>query len=212
MSNLVLRYIITFQFFTLFCACHESSKYSFKKERKVILNDSLCNVISYFPVMVSSAPDSSLSKLNAILESINEMSRYGHDCSRFFSEEFKNKKKTIIGDYSILFMTDSLVSIEYVLKSDNFSRMRYRVISIVPKEKKLVDPESIFPILDRSKLYPHVQKFCDSTGIDINMLAYEKNSKYVIMYSCTEKDLVLYLGGEGEFEGYYKILIPLKEL
>ena len=32
------------------------------------------------------------------------------------------------------------------------------------------------------------------------------------MFGRTSNDLVLYLGGEGEFEGYYKLILPLKDV
>lgn len=191
-------------------SCQDNSSYSINKTKYILLNDSLCEVISYYPSISTSYSDSVVESLNKILEGINEMNHYTKECSRL-SISF-GKKITVIGSYSVLFESENLISLEYMVSSTDFLTKHYRSVFINPKEMKLVEQNIVFPINDRSLLFKYVKSFCDSTNININLLAYEKNSNYSIMYGLTPDDLILYLGGEGEFLGYYKILIPLKEL
>jgi hypothetical protein len=146
------------------------------------------------------------------LENVNDMSRYVGNCSKYFPDEFANEKKEIIGDYNILYNSDSLLNIEFFIKSERFSKVEYRSVFVDLKNCLLLEPSKAIPNIERGKLYPYVKKFRDSTGIDINLKAYESNSNYAIMFGRTKDDLVLYLGKEGEFGGFYKILIPLNKI
>lgn len=46
----------------------------------------------------------------------------------------------------------------------------------------------------------------------VNLFAYKSGSSHVITWGVSEDDFILYVGGEGEWFGYDKIKIPLKEL
>jgi hypothetical protein len=152
-----------------------------------------------------------INDLNKTLENVNEMSRYVGNCTSFFPAEYADKKKEIIGDYNVLYSSDSLLNIEFFTKFSGLSKVEYRNVFIDLKVGQLLEENKAIPNIERGKLYPYVKKFTDSTGININLKAYESNSNYAIMFGRTKNDLVLYLGQEGEFGGYYKILIPLTE-
>jgi hypothetical protein len=138
------------------------------------------------------------------------MEKYKGHCSEYFDSSMRTKRKIIESDYVITYLSDSLASIEFVVQG--LSRRVYRAIFVDLVRMRLLEPYQVFPKLDRGKLYPYVKRFVDSSGININLLAYQRDSRYIIMYGRTQDDLVLYLGGEGEFEGYYKLLIPLREI
>lgn len=175
-------------------------------------DEDMCKVVSYYPVISLKHNTISIHELNQTLEDINEMSRYVGNCSEYFPAECANKKKEIIGDYDVLYSSDTLLNIEFFIKSEGFSKVEYRNVFVDLKTDQLLEASKAIPNIERGKLYPYVKKFTDSTGIDINLKAYEKDSNYAIMFGRTREDLVLYLGKEGEFGGYYKIIVPLKEV
>lgn len=187
-------YIFLFSFALASCAGH-----SIETKSEVLIDQDKCKVVSFYPVIHSRH---NAEALNRILRSMNEMDHYVKYC---------NGEK-ITGDYKVLFDTDSLVNIEYMVNADDRSRIRYRNVFIDMNTYELIDPEQAIPSLQREKLYPYVKHFNDTSGININLNAYEKDSNYAIMFGRTSNDLVLYLGGEGEFEGYYKLILPLKDV
>jgi len=195
-----------------FLSCRENFRYSIKKEEKILLDDSSCKIVSYYPVIGFKNNDSVMNELNKNLSVINSLERYVVDCSTFFSPEYSKEKKEIIGDYKILFETDTLLNMEFVVQSKYLSKKEYRSVFIDLIKGQLIEGHQVIPNIDRSKLYPYVKKFSDSTGIYINLKAYEKESNYSIMFGKTKNDFVLYLGKEGEFGGYYKLSIPWKEI
>lgn len=204
-------YILLFSFF-LFSCKSTSNEYSIERASKILVNENECKVTSIYPVIHLKNDTSDIIRFNQNLETMNEMDRFMENCSKFFPEEFANKKKEIVGDYDVLFNTDTLLNIEFFVKSDGFSKIEYRNIFVDMVTHKLIESNKAIPNIAREKLYPYVKKFSDSTGFNINLKAYEKDSNYAIMFGRTQEDLVLYLGKEGEFGGYYKIIIPLKEV
>jgi len=201
-------YNLLLPFFILSCG----SNSLLKRVSKVLTDEDKCKVVSYYPIINLKHNSISIHELNQTLENINDMSRYVGNCSKYFPDEFANKEKEIIGDYDVLYSSDSLLNIEFFIKSEGFSKVEYRNVFVDLKTDQLLEASRAIPNIERGKLYPYVKKFSDSTGIDINLKAYESNSNYAIMFGKTKEDLVLYLGKEGEFGGYYKILIPLKEI
>ena len=187
----------------LFCfALASCGRNSIETKSEVLLDENKCKVVSFYPVVHARHHNADIESLNKHLRVINEMDRYIKNC----------QERNIIGDYKVLFDTDSLMNIEYVVKIDGRSRIRYRNIFIDMTAYKMIAPEEAIPNLQRDKLYPYVKHFNDTSGININLNAYEKGSNYAIMFGRTSNDLVLYLGGEGEFEGYYKLILPLKDV
>lgn len=209
-TNIKSSYIILLIF--IFSSCRDSFRNLIERDKIILLDENTCKVISYYPVVHIKNNDSVVSSLNINLKDINRMERYVDDCSGFFTPENLNKKKEIIGDYKILFESDSLLNIEFSVNSKYFSKTEYHSVFIDLVKGELIEGSRIIPNIDRSKLYPYVKRFVDSTGIDINLKAYEKDSKYSIMFGKTKSEFVLYLGKEGEFGGYYKITVPLKDI
>ncbi len=201
-------YILLLPFFIFSCGDNPLQK----RVSKVLSDEDKCKVVSYYPVVNLKHNTVMVHELNQTLENVNDMSRYIGNCSKYFPDEFANKKKEIIGDYDILYASDSLLNIEFFIKSEGFSKVEYRNVFVDLKTDQLLEANKAIPDIERGKLYPYVKKFSDSTGIDINLKAYERNSNYAIMFGRTKDDLVLYLGKEGEFGGYYKILIPLNKI
>ncbi|MGN6494669.1 MAG: hypothetical protein ACTHLE_21945 [Agriterribacter sp.] len=183
----------------------------FKRESTVLTNEDNCSVISYYPILQLQSNTDRIDELNKRLEEVNEMSRYVGNCEAYFPAEYGNKKKEIIGDYNVLYISDSISNIEFLTKFTGLSKVEYRNVFVNLKTQQLMEENKAIPNIERGKLYPYVKKFADSTGINIDLKAYESNSNYAIMFGRTKTDLVLYLGMEGEFGGYHKILIPLDE-
>jgi hypothetical protein len=75
-----------------------------------------------------------------------------------------------------------------------------------------VEPKDLIPNFDRGKILPYVEKYNLDKKDNINLLAYQKGSNYVITWGITESHFIIYPGGEGEWFGYDKIEIPLSEL
>jgi hypothetical protein len=208
-----MRHLLSIAFCFFLLSCKEtSSVYSIERVNKDLINSNDCKVASIYPAIHFKNDDSDMISLNENLEAMNEMDRFVKECSGFFPESFANKKKEIIGDYKVLFKTDTLLDIEYFVKFGEYPKIEYRNIFVNVAAHKLLEPEKALPNIDRSKLYPYVKRFVDSSGININLKAYEKDSNYAIMFGRSQEDFVLYLGKEGEFGGYYKITIPLKSV
>jgi hypothetical protein len=143
----------------------------------------------HYPLLVSSAPDSCVKKINRVLKE--------------FSKGHKVK-------YKILFDSDSLICFEFIGRLSH-NEKEYNSICINPVSAEFVLP---IPFLERTKLYPFVIKFMkkDNDDIFINQYSYEEGESATLLYGITKNKLVLYMGGEGEQYGYYRLEIPLEKL
>src|SRR5215204_2128004 len=115
-------YILLLLFFILSCG----SNSLLKRVSKTLTDEDKCKVVSYYPVINLKHKTISIHELNQTLEDINEMSRYAGNCSKYFPAEFANKKKEIIGDYDVLYNSDSLLNIEFFVKKEGVSKIEYR--------------------------------------------------------------------------------------
>ena len=130
------------------------------------------------------------------------------------------KEKIVIeGTFETLYESDSLITIEIktILESyyGNYNDTIYECLMFNPKVKFEMN-NFFLPYLkerfDRSKIRPYLNGLKLNKDRVINMLAYEKDSKYSITYGLTDKDLILYVGDEGEFRGFKKVIIPLNTI
>ncbi|HET8687894.1 MAG TPA: hypothetical protein VFM18_14730, partial [Methanosarcina sp.] len=126
-----------------------------KKESKVLTNEDKCRVISYYPILQLHGNAGRIDELNKTLEDINEMNRFAGNCASYFPAEYANKKKEIIGDYNILFDSDSILNIEFFTKSVGLSKIEYRNVFVDLKNWQLLEENKAIPNIERGKLYPY---------------------------------------------------------
>jgi len=199
------------------CGC-ESNKtgYEIVKQTKTVSKNN-CQFQISFPQIKGLSDIEKMAELNKALEKFPEHEYYAKGCG-----QKKVKRKEILGDYQILLKNDSILSIEFqtLIQRDNLrTDTIYHSIVINPKQNYKskngimgIEPKQILPNFKRGMIYPYIKKYGVKNNKHINLLAYETNSNYIITWAVSEKDFIVYVGGEGEWYGKNKIKIPLKKL
>lgn len=211
----MIRYLVRAQFFMLisvvlwFVGCtNKATRILYLAEQKEVLrNDAKVNVVSKFPIIVSSKPDSKIDSLNGLLKHINHL-------EQLVKKDFdaKDEKVNVIGNYSILSNTENIACLEFLVSIPAKNKNVYRPVFIDLNKKKRIDPNDVFEISDSRELLPYIKQFCDSIHTEINVSVYERNDGTALVYGVTDENIILYLGGEGEDYGNYRISIPIINL
>jgi hypothetical protein len=148
-------------------------------------------------------------KINEILEELPEHQYYARNCSSV-TPQF------VSGKFKVLLKTDSVLCIEYqtdiLYKDENRTIFHSLVINPNKDASIEIEPRDLIPNFDRGKILPYIERYNSEKKANINILAYQKGSNYAITWGITEKNFIIYTGGEGEWFGYDKIEIPLSEL
>ncbi len=199
---------------TIFASCqtHNSSYEVIAKTKTIEKGD--CKVPVNYPQIIGKQDTSFLNEINKVLEMLPEHEYYAHNCS-------SDNPQFVSGNFEVLLKTDSVLCIEYQTdieyKGEHSSIFHSLVIN--PSKDASIDfgsigiePKDVIPNFDRGKILPYIEKYNSDKMDNINLLAYEKGSKYVITWGITANHFVIYPGGEGEWFGYDKIEIPLREL
>ena len=210
-----IKYIFFIIFFIYGCESDKNA-YEIIKRTKTVSKDN-CQLQISFPQIEGLQDVEKMAELNKVLEKFPEHEYYAKDC-----EQKKIKRDEVSGDYRILLKNDSILSIEFQtliqrenLKTDTI----YHSVVVNPKQSyksKIgivgIEPKQILPDFKRGMIYPYIKKYSIENNKHVNLLAYETNSNYVITWAISEKDFIVYVGGEGEWYGKNKIKIPLKKL
>lgn len=213
MKHLLNIFIILF--FIYGCESNKSG-YEIVKRTKTISKNN-CQLQISFPEIKGLPDVKKMDALNKVLERFPDHEYYAKDCG-----QMKIKKNDILGDYQILLQNDSILSIEFqtLIRRENLKTDTiYHSIVANPKQNYNpkngivgIEPKQIVPNFNRGMIYPWVKKYSIEKNKHINLLAYKTDSNYIITWSVSEKDFIVYVGGEGEWFGRNKIKIPLKEL
>lgn len=208
-----LKYILIF-LVPIFIGCQaESSNYKVLSKSKTVTKD-YCKVPITYPQIQGDIDTVSLNRINEILERLPEHEFYAHNCD-------SENPQLVSGKFEVLLKQDSVLCIEYQtdIEYKNEHRTVYHSLVINPNGDASIDfgsigiePSDLIPDFDRGKLLPYIKKYNSDKKDNVNLLAYEKGSKYVITWGITDKNFIIYPGGEGEWFGYDKIEIPLNEL
>jgi hypothetical protein len=191
-----------------FTGCTEFAGDSYLTERREVLrNDSKVNVVSIFPVIISSKSDLRIDSLNRFLKNVNHLDKL---IKKDFNTE--DEKVSVIGNYSILSNSENVVCLEFLVSVSIKNKKIYKPIFIDLNKKRRIDPDDVFEINDTRELLPYIKEFCDSTRVEINVSIYERNDETALVYGITDDKVILYLGGEGEDYGNYRISIPIVNL
>jgi hypothetical protein len=194
-------------------SCSNSKSYNIEKKFKTVVDNENCKIEFYYPMFEIGDDKINVAELNGILENLPAYQYYAHKCNE------KQDKKTIIkGDYEITLETDDTLSIEFITKIIQYGGNKMDTVyhSLVINPKKVGKKEAAYfegyENLNRCVFYDYVSEYNKKNKENVNLLAYENGSNYAILWGFTEKDLILYIGGEGEGFGYDKIKIPISEL
>lgn len=167
-----------------------------------------------YPEIEGNLADVNLIKINDLLERLPEHEFYAHNCDT-------ENPQLVSGNFKVLLKTDSILSIEFQtdIKYQNEQREIFHALVINPNKDASVDisligldPADLIPNFDRIKILPYIEKYNSEHKVNINTLAYQSGSNYVITWGISKSYFIIYPGGEGEFFGYDKIEIPLNEL
>ena len=185
------------------------------RERTEIIKKDNCAVPISYPEISGLADKEKTRKLNKVLKEFPEHEYYAKNCEELGESNVK-------GDYRVLLKTDSILSIEFrtlIERKNKKVDTVYHSVVVNPKVKDTtefgivgIEPNEIIPNFERGKIYPYVKKYSTENNDYINLLAYETGSNYVITWAISDKDFILYVGGEGEWFGNNRIKIPLNEL
>ncbi len=202
----------------LFISCSNSEHYEIAKKFKSVVDNENCQVDYFYPKFIEKESNLGLTELNEILEQYVDYERYARRCDENISE-----KSIIKGDYQITLKREDRISIEFITSIIHYGGNRFDTVfhSIVlnPKnfDKRKIsyiyqDPGLLIPNFDRGNLYKYVEQYNKKKNqSNVNLLAYESGSKYVITWGLSENEFLLYVGGEGEWNGNHKIRIPIRE-
>lgn len=184
-------------------------------ERTEIIKKGKCEIPISFPEIIGLADKEKTNKLNKILKELPEHQYYAKNCEN-------SNENNVKGEYQVLLKTDSIISIEFrtlIERKNKKVDTVYHSVVINPKLKDTtefgiigVQPNEIIPNFKREKIYPYIKKYSEENNKHINLLAYETGSNYVITWAVSDKDFLVYVGGEGEWFGNNRIKIPLNEL
>lgn len=199
-------------FLPVFIGCQtDDSSYEILTKSKIIKKGG-CEVPVSYP-QINWKFSKQNTRLNEMIESLPEHEYYADNCS-------SSDLKFVKGKFEVLLKTDSVLCIEYQTDIEYKDKHRTVFHSLVINPNKdtsgdlgsiEVEPKDLISNFDRGKILPYIERYnLDSKG-NINLLAYQKESNYVITWGITESHLIIYPGGEGEWFGYDKIEIPLSE-
>jgi hypothetical protein len=208
-----LKYILIF-LIPIFIGCQTgSSNYEVLYKSKTVTKDD-CKVPITYPQIQGDIDTVSLNRINEILERLPEHEFYAHNCD-------SENPQLVSGKFKVLLKQNSVLCIEYQtdIEYKNEHRTIFHSLIINPNGNAAmgfgsigIEPIDLIPNFDRGKLLPYIKKYNSDKKDNVNLLAYEKGSNYVITWGITEKDFIIYPGGEGEWFGYDKVEIPLNEL
>ena len=208
-----LKYILIFGILIYSCQSNRDG-YAINERNEIITKDK-CKIPISYPEISGLADREKTNKLNKILKEFPEHEYYARKCEN-------NGKSNVKGDYQILLQNDSILSIEFrtlIERQNKKVDTVYHSIVLNPKAKDTneigivgIEPNEIIPNYERGKIYPYVKKYSVENNDYINLLAYETGSNYVITWAVSDKDFIIYVGGEGEWFGNNRIKIPLNEL
>lgn len=205
-------YLVIFWMLMFGCGSHQN-EYKVVNRTKTITKGN-CQIPISFPEISGLVDTGKMTKLNKLLEVFPEHEYYANHC-----DENSKGRKEVKGDYRILLKNDSLLSIEFqtiISRDHSKTDTIYHSIVINMHASKIeawaIEPEHIIPNFNRGMIYPYIKKFSDDHQISINLLAYEKGSQYQITWAVSERNFIVYAGGEGEGFGTHKIEIPLDKL
>jgi len=210
-----LKYILIIGFLIYGCES-KNAEYEILKRTKIIKKDN-CEIPISYPEIKGLLDKVKMGKLNEIFEDYAEHEYYAHNCKKT-----DIKKNQVSGNYKILLQTDSILSIEFqtlINRGRTKKDTVYHSLVINPKQKDTlkvgllgIEPNEIIPNFERGMIYPYIQKYSSKNNDYVNLIAYETGSNYVITWAISEKNFIVYVGGEGEWFGNKKIEIPLNEL
>lgn len=209
------NYILVFGLFTI-ASCTSQEEYYIKKNSKTIVKNENCEISFHYPELKS--PNQDFKKVNELLEKFPDYKYHSNNC-----EDSSFAKKRITGNYQILLQLPERLSIQFTkhFHRDNKGKIDTMISGIVinPIEfekglsnENVVTINSIIPNFKRGMLYKYVKEYNKVEQANINLKAYEDESKYHINWAVTNENLILYLGSEGEFFGNDKIEIPIEKL
>lgn len=193
------------------CQADDSSYGVLTKSRTIEKGD--CKVPVDYPQIIWKSNRDNQSEINGILEDLPEHEYYARNCS-------SDDPQTVFGKFEVLLKTDTVLCIEYQthITYRNKQRVLFHSLVIHPDTDTsltfteiVTDPGDLIPNFDRGKILPHIERYNLERKANINTLAYQSESNYVITWGITEQNLIIYPGGEGEAFGHYKIEIPLSE-
>jgi len=175
-----------------------------------------CQIQFNYPKVHSSSLG--FSNLNGLLKNIPDYNYHAQNC-----DDSRFSKTSIEGDFKILLQTDEFLSIEFIkrFKSDDINKVDSMISGFVINpiafetnkgSKGEINIHSIIPNFKRGSLYKYVKQYNETRKANVNLNAYQSESNYHINWTITDRDFILYLGGEGEIFGHDKISIPLDEL
>ena len=188
--------------------------YEITEQTEIITKDK-CKIPISYPEISGLIDEEKTNKLNKILKEFPQHEYYAKNCEN-------SGENNVKGDYQILMKTDSILSVEFrtlIERKNKKVDTIYHSVVINPNAKDInkfgikgIEPNEIIPNFERGKIYPYVKKYSDKNNQHINLLAYESGSNYVITWAISDRDFIIYTGGEGEWYGNKRIKIPLTEL
>lgn len=198
----------------MFFGCQTgSSNYEVLTKSKTVTKDD-CKVPISYPQIQGDIDRVNLNKLNEILDRFPEHEFYARNCA-------SENPQLVTGNFEVLLKKDSVLCIEYRtdIEYKNEHSTVFNSLVLNPYGDASMDfgsigiePSDLIPDFNRGKLLPYIKKYISDKKDHVNLLAYEKGSNYVITWGITDKNFIIYPGGEGEWHGYDKIEIPLSEL
>lgn len=196
-----------------FSGCAIENSYSITKKHRIIISDARCRIAYNYPVLAHNSNKNAFYQANELLKQIGHYDSHAASCIK--SARDTAEKRIVEGDFNVLMAADSILCIEFITSQRTGTaapREVYSCIVIDPFTRKWRTLEELLPGFNRKMIYPYIEALSKKIGDQINILAYEEGSNYVITYGISKDALIIYPGDEGEGKGFYRVEIPLSEL
>ena len=165
-----------------------------------------CHVEYNYPLLLQGKGDTVSLALTGI-RGIEEFERF----IQRFSEG--DSALSVHVNYEVLTEDDTLISIEYLTKMEGHALNIYHSVTIDPRNMKRYSLNDLFTGDFMGVIREHVQNYTQQNRVDMDFITFEQEAASAPKnFTITPEYLQLYIGAEGEFHGYHRLKIPLKEL
>ncbi|MEX1189845.1 MAG: hypothetical protein WED33_11350 [Bacteroidia bacterium] len=209
--------ILSLTFIVIIYSCSSDQKTLVSSEKESIKLKSGILINHTYPQINKAGSEEIKEKLNNILKNYTDIQYQIANDSEDDSFNPTNDGK-INSEFTILFESDSLLSIEFrkdFLLSDSLYYREFRAVLLNHKTGVIQSsPEAYLPDFKRSKLLPFIygDLLVSESQIYLNEASYLDGRNTTLTWTIKQDSFIVYPGGEGEMFGRYRVSIPCDSL
>lgn len=220
MKQLLL--FIPLLFFIQFISCQNADEITLKRNHKIILDNEDCYISVSYPSIINNSNDPNIHKINEYIYQQSGGSRSSFECIP------RKHRYVERGDYQILSLNDSILSIEFytdiegITLIEGYNRIYVpMVLNINAKyegdgfqfqfDLNLISPQRVMPNFNFKNLYSEISAYKKSENAEIPLSPFEEFKRMPFLWGMTEDDFIFYTKGDMS-SAFEKITIPLRKV